>query len=800
MATYRQHGNSQVAQWTKFWKALNVNVVKRQRTLKNYKRGQDFTTLKQAGVSRSVAEQVFANMEHFNDPLFFHKFSTFFKRDPETVKLWLNATTREDAFIELSRKLTRDDISKTKRAFLGLDILFKLYAKGDGRKFVAVVPENYVITFHPKSLIQRLNTKDTNARYKPYGVAEYEDRRIYCIAKDSGAYPVYKFITIRKMASQLFVTLSMDSSKEYNIAKSSLQQALGSYLDTPQTNVRYNKLETFLETGNSKHFLLMGVTYFDHNYRVSISDMYNRPENVSNLNSYKRKIKLTQKKQEIIIQIRIFLKDKTLKPITLRFLSYRTAGIIGAIKIESNDRKLSLAKRKILHERFLTDFAIPLNEFLQYADLGDSEIFRIFLQNQSYRPDQFELRSPAAIGVYKNLLKLNLVSEASFTEDHSRFCVNKGCSLYYKIQWNRKNCSHCGQILINGKRIETKIVDEQKVVDYFIDAFLPAANQKLTNTLLKTKLYIAKSTIDNDTVEFIALNKSLSGDQLTILKHRYPNVVVITGRDNLAEYEDQAIPAISLHSTVYEFTQQRYNNVKQLIEQAAERRTDHLRRLYNESRPRMADPKQYAAFNRRTKNLGAELFEADCSAILQYIFGNCIWLGAKYRGKKVPDGFTAFPLHDQQQGCFIWDGKYGEGRKVQMGKFDKNVAYIAAAKTNASIKANGGLKGFVFISNLSFPKSFATKYKPLLAGSRIQLSFMTAGQLFSIAKHFRRYESFIFNNEQAKSIFLDSMHMLLLKKHNGNAIHIIEDSVLESLLDQNTTQYNKLKEGRALTL
>ena len=52
MTSNRHQARSRVAQLAQFWNTLNVNIVKQQGAIKNYKRGRYFTALKLAWISR----------------------------------------------------------------------------------------------------------------------------------------------------------------------------------------------------------------------------------------------------------------------------------------------------------------------------------------------------------------------------------------------------------------------------------------------------------------------------------------------------------------------------------------------------------------------------------------------------------------------------------------------------------------------------------------------------------------------------------------------------------------------------
>lgn len=788
--------------WTVFWKNLGIKTIKRSRTVKNYNERKDFSSLYRIGVDRSISEDIFQKSAAYGDTLFFSKLSRFFRQDPETVRTWIKGKSKTDAFRKLFKLIDPNDLGKSKSKLSEIALIFRFYNKGEGRQYESDHKKNASLDFDPKKLIFNLNRLDKDSKYYNYGKTHLGNNTLYCIQKDSSiGQPVYKFIKLLMQGKKLKVALSFDSTKEYSIAKRALEKWFNLFLDTPQSTSSLHRLDAFLINGESENFYLTGVSYFDNNYKLTISDIYGRPVNIGGTQVYKRKLSRSPKKAEIISQIRIFHKKKLLnKPVTISFLSYKTAGIIGAITLVLNDRKLNADRRTILNRDFRKDFGIPLNEFVNYDDLDEIGIYKIFLEGTPQRVEQIDLRSKLAMSIYQELLTNKLLDISGTVEEQTRFCVNRNCNERYKVLWERKICSTCGQALVNGKKLITQEVDEEEVVNFIQSVYKGGTVTKLSNKLLKRNLYVAKIETGENVAEFIPINSHLKEHQIEVLKFRYPNLIIITSKDNAEDYESYNLQAVKLYELVYNCKKSKASLITEYLEEATVRHLEHVRNLCKVSIGRITNNTYYKDKNTISTNLGAELFEADCSAMLNYVFGNSVWLGAKYRGISVPDGFTAFPLHDNKNGCFIWDTKYGEGKKLHMGDFAKNHAYIAAAKKNSSIKINGGLKGFVFISNRPFPQKFTTKYLPLTKGSRIKVSFLTANQLKKITEQFRKYEKLIGNNSNAKRIFMDAMEGIFFKITNGEKCVIIGDNYLDTILATNTRLFNKLKAGKPLTV
>jgi hypothetical protein len=786
--------------WTTFWKRYDIKTIKRSRTLKNYSVKKDISALSKIGVDKITADRIYKKSSSFKDPLFFNMFSRFFRKDAQMITQWLKAKSVTDGFEKLYAKISSGNMDKVTETFNDLHILFRYYNKGKTRQYEGVHPKKGKVNFDPKLLVLNLNRSDNKARYKKFGSTVLGNDHFICIGKEGQVgQMVFKFLKLTIEGGKIKIDLSMHSNREYGIAKKAIEKWLGVRVDTPQSTKRLKKLENFLINGESPNFLMTGVTYYDNNFKLNVTDIYNRPRNVGALLAYKRKLQIADKKIEIVSQVRLYHKGKLLsRPVPVDILSYKSAGVIGAILLVPNERKLNSVRKTRLANEFKKDFGLDFYSFVTYKDLDDKGIYKIFLEETTQRVENFDLRSKLSMKIYQELLSDKLLSMSGKMEEQTRFCVNSDCVFAFKPVWDRTTCSHCGEMLINGSKFITQNISEESVVDFIVSNYKNATVTKLSNQVLKRPIYLARIEDGEDIVELLPLNGAFKPHQLEILKFRYPNLVVITSLDNMQDLEDKQLKALKLFELIYDCKKNKAKGVDDLVMQSAAEYLVHSRGLFLAAHNRIADNSFYKAQNKLSKYFGAEMYEADCSALLNYIFGNCVWLGAKYRGKKVPDGFAAFPLHDKKQGCFIWDGKFGEGYTLHMGNFSKNRAYIEAAKKNQSIKDNGGLKAFIFISNKRFPKSFTKKYLPLTNGSRIKINFLSSAQLKRIAEHFCRHEKLLFNNENAKGIFLDSMKSVLFSIKNGIKTEIIDNNALSLVLSTNNSAFAAIKAGKVL--
>ena len=760
------------------------------------------SALRRVGVTQNDIDTVYKKAILYDDKLFFKNFSRFFRKDLETVKTWTKTKNVSNAFLKLFNIFHKNkgNLDKVKARFSELGLIFEFYKKGEGQLYNGKVkPGCKINTFDTRKLRQRLTRQDKKAKYIDKEDAVFGNERVIWIQKKAENKVTNKFIKISKDYNVLRVTLSMDSKGEYYTAKSELEKSFGTYLDTPESKVDFRPFINFLKKGASKHFILCGCTYLDSEFRVTMSSSHNRLENVALLDTYKTKFSLTQKKQELFKQIRITYIDKVInKPIFITILTYKE-GIFGAILLHPEDKGLTSYQRKKLFTDFQNDFGIQLNSFLEYKDLTHKIIYQHFLTNIPVRSSKIELRSSEAMSIYKSLLTEKILTSASSIEETSKICVNSTCPIRYISVWkNITYCSNCGDVLLNGKSVEIKKIEEENIANFLKNKFTQGIVNNSTKQLLSRKIFISQITFKQELADFIPITSALNDNQIEVLKYRYPHAIIITTRDDKDDLIAKGCHALTLWEAVYSIMEENSAVIKNSIATIREESLTKMRDLCKTSIARVSNNQYYKDRNKEVKNLGAELFEADCSILFDYVFGNCLWLGAKHRGKSLPDGFTAFPMLDKNKGCFIWDGKFSEGKTLVMGKFGKNVTYIKEAKDNKSIKDNGGLKGFVFISNNIFPPLFEKKYIPLTKNRRLKVSFIRASQFQRITKHFRKNEKLILNNIKAKTQFINSMIDLFFTTSKGRKCEIITDAIVTKVISTDENIFKPLKAGKDL--
>jgi hypothetical protein len=790
-----------IQQTTVFWKNLGIVIPKRARTLKTYRPNSDFSSLRRIGITHDAIQEVYTLTLRHNDQLLFRKFSRFFRKDVDTIVTWTKSKNVSESFIRLFKLYNRSSLVVAKKKFSELALIFEFYKKGESQLYQGSFTRSKPLKkFTTTNLRRRLNRIDGKANYIEVGQANYGKSKIFWLQKKAESKITNKFIKITIQKKSIAVSLSMDSKLEYFAAKSAIEKYFSTYLDTPEIVGKFTQFENFIKKGSSNHFVLTGANYTDNEFRVSISPNHNRIENITQLETYNQKLRSTTKKLEAISQLRLSYNDKSLtRPVFISILTYKD-GVFGSILLKPDDKGMTTKQRVKFYNDFFHDFNIPLNQFIKYEDLAEKDLYRYFLQTTAHRSTRLELRSSHAMIVYKTLVSDNLLSQSENKEDISRVCVNSSCKERFKQIWDSKKfCTACGDILVPGKSIELQSVDEEAVATYLSKNTLFGSSTLFKRTLLSRQIYVVQHVDKDKIIEFIPVTKQLSENQFEILKFRYPYAVIITSRNDKTDIELRGFRVVTLWELIHSMQKDNSKIIKHLQSKSKTGILVRLRSLTPLSIERLNNKEYYIERNQEVKNFGAELFEADCSILLDYVFGNCIWLGAKHRGSSLPDGFTSFPMLGIKHGCFIWDTKFSEGKKLVMGNFTKNNHYINEAKNNKSIKINGGLKAFIFISNNEFPLTFPKKYISLTKKRKIKVLFLQSQLLKQITEHYLENEKIIMNNSRARNQFIQSMKNLFFVTAKNRKCEIISSSFVETLITSNDAFFNSLKSGKQLS-
>lgn len=787
------------ASWTNFWKELEIFVPKPNRTLKKYDPSQDERKLSRLGVSTTDIEYVKKTFESYQEPLLqFHRFARFFRKDTDTVVAWTKSRNASEAFVKLFKKLHLNNLKTAKIYFRQLFFLYKFNERGEGKAFeVQYVGRGSLEKIGSRMFSGHLSKHHENATFTGIPKFKIDSHILLPIIKDSDGKKVYKFIRLKKDGSKVFINIAADSSKEINLIKQKLSHWFNTFVDVPEVAGNLQKLLAFIKTGESDHFQLVGTNYFDDEYKLSVFPQYNQQKNIVSFRPFKQKFaSSTTDVLERFINIRISDKEiRTRGQVFVNFYTTFTGGIIGAITLSLDDRRLNAAERKKIREDFEVDFGIPLGKLIRFDNISEDEIYRIFLQNTPRKQRKIELRSEQAFKIYNELVNNKLVTLAFESKDEACFCFNKDCRLKYQRKWNIKTCKNCGGLMFNDKKIVVPAIDEKSIADFLYKKFgsLGFTVERFKRKLIRRNIFTVEVRNGEKSVCFIPITRSLNDYHTEIMQFRYPNAILITSKDDAHELANSSqFEVLELYKLIPKLLKDDKPFVNQLIQKTTRNRLHRVRNLATQSIARITDLNFYKEKNKIAKNFGAEMFEADSSILLSYVFGNSIWLGANKRGSAFPDGITAFPLVTTKSGCFVWDTKFCETTKVVLGKDSKNERYIKDGKKNATIKDNGGLKGFIFISTVAAPKNFVTKYRKLaIKNGRTKILFLRAEHIASIFNHYKDNENDIQRSTRVKNVFFDSMKKLLFSTaKKKNAVELYQ-SDLDKIFLKNIERYKK---------
>lgn len=787
-------------QWTKFWNNLSVYVAKKPaRFIKKYRYSQDYLKLKKLGIDQTKIDLVKTAFQNYQAPeIQFHRFTLFFRRDYETVKLFIGTDSSSDAFLRLFRKFHFNSFPVIKKEFQKLFLLYKLNEKGEGRVFeIKYKGKGSIKNIDGVLFSSLLSANHENASYTSLKTFTIGADTIVPIRKDSEGKSVYKFIRFSRDSGTVLVKISVDSPKEINLIKYKIAHYFNSFLDTPEAAGDFTRFLDFLKNGNSEHFTLIGVNYYDKGFKLSIFPQNNKDENITGYGPFKRHIgNFSKENIENIISIRIANKEiKTRNQIFVSFYTFLTEGIIGSITLSLDDRRLNLSERNKFRQDFVSDFNIPLDKLVHLGDIDESEIYKLFLRNLPKKQRKLQLRSEASMRIYKSLCELNLISPRFDSEDKGAYCFNSSCRLKFQRKWNQKYCQACKDLLFVDKKIIVSTIEEKKAAEFTYKTSLEIGFQaeKFERRLLGRKIYIVEIRNKDNSACFLPISRKLNEHQIEMLRFRFPNLILITSKDDKDEFKQSSIEAVELYKFAQKLLSKDTAYLKQLINKAKRNRLDLVRNVADQVASRLVGEEFYKSKNQIAKNFGAEFFEADCYVLLSYMFGNSIWLGANKRGSAFPDGVTAFPLTKAKNGCFIWDTKFCLSNRIAFGSIEKNAKYVKDGKNNITIKDNGGLKGFVFISNSENSTGFQSKFNNVGKGKILKISFLNAKAVVSIFKHHKDHEQDILQNSKIREIFLDTMKGLFFKAKRRKKAFVISNDYVTNLLLKAEEKYLVVK-------
>lgn len=800
-------------QSTNFWKKLGVDVGKRQRIEKTYKISNEKSVLRRAKVELDSIVTATQHFQEYVDPLFFRQLSKFFRKDPQAVAEFFNVTTPDSAFKKLINIFRSSGWNNVSKRLERLFWIYELNAKGEGRHYSFKRKRTGRMSDIDGARFTRvLNREDPTNRYIVRHQFKVGTNVILAVTKGTGKRIIYKFIKfIPKQGRTVDVAIAADSKKEYEIIRRGIIKLFKVIVEVPESTASLKLLDKFLTEGESNNFILSGVNYFKDDFTIAVGPRHLPETNVAKEDGYAKyantlnnvsKNSLSEEVKSITVYYKNFLSQTS--KINFRFLNYENGGIIGAVLIDWNDRGFNDLQRKQITQDFEKDFGIRIKQFIVSNELSEKEIYRRLLRNNPSVNSRIELRSSQVRSVYLQLQKeKSLLPFPIEKKGDVRHCVNPICNYsHQRISGRSRKVCSCGEKLVASNEIIIRHIDEGTVAKYAMFKLRKIGfDVKLFDRkLLKRKIYVLALTFGNQSIEMVFVTKQLTHDQLQILSLRYPNLVVVTSKDDISTFDSYKIQAINLYEVIFAIHKNNKTFFTGIVAINNANQRTRLGQQLDKARERLINPKLYEDYNRKSKNFGAEWLEADVATALAYMFGNSVWLGAAKRGKKLPDGITAFPITGTSRGCFIWDSKLAiSTSKPQLGDNEKNLKYIKDGRKNSTIRVNGGLKGFVFITNGNMPDNFSKRWKKdnrKLVG--IKLSFIKTRVVVEMLDHYRANESLILRDNNIRKLFLDTVFKILCAMPTNYKPTEISFSDTKAQLALIATQYENVAIGTAV--
>lgn len=789
--------NTTKGSWTAFWRSVGVNLSNEERWTAEEIYRNDLKRVKRLGVNPTDFEKVKKKFQKFTAPhLQVHRCVFLFAKDPETVQRWTGSKDITHAFVSLFTKIKSNTRDHAKTELIKLLRLYDLFKT---KREIA----HYTGGKITKAELDKLASKDfthilrqgkKNSSFKGVSKFTFNKFTVFCIAKRTGSgNPVYKFIMIRRSGSKTFIDLGVDNSEEKERVLNYLSRKYKIPIERLKEKPDLRKFISFLKTGESGKFMLIGADLIDNGFRVNIYPQFNQPKNITGNDTYKKKVDKGNPLSALQKVRIIYTNGINQVPAGLNFFNYQNENIIGGVKFGLDARGLNFSKREFLSQDFLTEFGFHLDISLA-IDIDEIEIYKKFLFNPPKRQRSIEIISDKTVEIAHNLLKHKLLPKSDSKEEMAKKCTYHGCPKKFRPQWTQNLVCTCGhELLKGGYVIVQQEIDEEKVRDFIYKMSKDAGYEatKLNCKLVRREIYILQVRKEDNYFYLIPITKPLNDQQLEILKYRYPFAFFITSRDDKEHLIQAGFLTEQLYSLVFGLLSDPKKVIEEKLSEISAQKSSIIDSLAQNSLRRISNDSWYVS----QSNLGPEFFEADVYILLNYIFRNSVWLGASRRGEPLPDAISAFPLETVNKGCFSIDAKFSVRSFPDIGSSEKNKKYLDSGSNNKSIKEYGGLKGFAFVSNKPAPSNYTSIMTRAIGRRYIFSAYFTVVQLKLIFEHLKKWEDEMNRDLRKRNIFINSLELIFLKPKSyrkEDKIVVNKDSEIQDLLKVSEDEYKKL--------
>jgi hypothetical protein len=774
------------------WEDLGFSIPKPEKEAEKFKSERELVKL---GLEYDLntndlnkIKKAFNKFEKNSNKIHFKYFIRFFTTHLEGVSFFYNLTSRRELILAMLNSYLKNPNDLQKIHYYNLWL-----REGRGFSYDIKISENQL-----KKLVKKRRgffvprIKHNNGKYSEDERIFFDNHKflLFIIKKGSikNNTKLYVGIRIFDGYSKLFLSRKFNPIERNLTLKIAIKNKI--FLDTVPQEINYKRLIEFIKDPSTipdAQLDLIGINFEKNGVIFSLDEEPGTPQNSVNV-----ELKKVLPKSFVFPQLRkisFYYKKGDIIKINRYQISKPFDGIIHFSLNSSrkgNEEYLEALNLFRSQFQFMPDKAYSdpnQNEEKWYKQFLDSNKF------SNYKGLELPL---IAIQVLNKLKKERLITESK-TGALGSICYSKGCVKSGQIIWSLKKlkCTGCNNDLWHVK--------EEFSYEKPISGLKKYVKEKLEKSGYQV-IFLSKHVF-NQKIDLIkAINKQK--EDITILfsknkKHirhlqefaeRSSNILIIEcGAD--ADSIDEPVSLKKLSEIVYspkdcfkEAILEQKKNWKERKLLCANKSLINLLRIHNK------EDKFYKGFQ----------FEKDCFNLINSCLDNCVWLGSKDSGGKVPDGIAELKEGKQKEGCLIWDCKLSfkkEGANV--GSYKKNKNYVDNLYKNPVIKSLGGLKSYIIISNNAHEKNFLDTFKKLkeeYLGDKkvINYSLLNSRQLIQIYEFIKENTKYLETNKEKCESFFTDLNSLF----KGEDIKIISEKEIKDLLDKHKIkdEDNKLLE------
>lgn len=777
-----------------FWIKQDFDISKVDKEVKNFSGERELKKIQKAyKLSSEFCNEVkikFNNFERRLDKLNFKYFLKFFKGHKEAIRFYYNKLRQNDMI-----KLLFDSYKNSLNDFFEIHDYNLWLKEGKGYAYDINIDTNLIKklsnekrgSFNPR-------IKNSMKKYSEMKRIFFDENNFLLLVLSKGSKnKLYIGIRIFKGYSKLFLSNKFSAKERHYFLKIAIKK--GILLDTLPKKINYDKFINFIKDPDSIKdpiLDLISISFEKNGVLFSLEEVEGTPENAVNmeLNSYKKDLTFDKIKSVGFY----YQKDSKIKKNYFKINNYD-----GIINFSFNSYKKGKLDYLEALDNFKSQFGFLPDK--SYSDLVQNKkkwYSRFLDHNRAVNYKGFELPMEA-IEVIGNLKNKNLILDPK--KGAFAYVCFSNCPGYGKQIWGLEkiDCQDCGERMCLIKEelsYEKSIIGIKKYIKNLITKHW---NKKYRYFYFSKKLFNKKIDLikifdeNNDSITLCFSNNKKDFKYFNELSERSSNLMIFecgTEVDNIIE----PIYRIKLSDFIYEieenkgkrdFFKEAIKNQKSVWKErkiiCANKSLINLIRIHNKKDLR------YKGFQ----------YEKDCFNSLNSFFDNCVWLGSKDSGGKVPDGAIELKELDGKKGCIIWDTKLSSGKKkASVGSVKKNKTYINNFWKNKIIKDFGGLKSYIIISNdlseVNFNKIF-TKIKKDYKGKKktINYLFLDSRLLVKIYEFIKENQKHFDTDESLRKDFFSDINNLFGGNYLEEGVGKIKEGDIKKIINKYKNQKKK---------